>query len=101
MSGPRRLLAAAALLLVVPTGCGRRNGPPYANNDLQLLTAYAAKEICSCVFVMGQSEEFCGRFTRANPNLNDACRQLVQTANEAGGVDNITVILVRLAPKAA
>lgn len=71
MTAARRLLAAAAacLLVLAPSGCGRKNGPPYANNDLQLLTAYAAKEICSCVFVMGQSDEFCGRWTRANPNL--------------------------------
>ena len=35
------------------------------------------------------------RIIRANPNLNDACRALVQAANDNGGVDNITVVLVR------
>lgn len=50
-------------------GCGKTSAPPYNNNDLQLLTSYAAKELCSCVFVMGMSDDFCGRFTRANPNL--------------------------------
>lgn len=32
---------------------------------------------------------------RAAPNLQDACARLVRAANEAGGVDNITVVLVR------
>jgi hypothetical protein len=41
----------------------------YDNNDLQLLTSYAAKEICSCVFVMGRDEDFCGRWAKAAPNL--------------------------------
>jgi protein phosphatase len=35
------------------------------------------------------------RIVRANPNLNDACRELVAAANAQGGVDNITVVLVR------
>jgi protein phosphatase len=46
------------------------------------------------------SDEKMAKIVRANPNLNEACRQLVQSANEAGGVDNITVILVRMMPKA-
>ena len=41
------------------------------------------------------SDENIARIIRANPNLNDACRALVQAANDNGGVDNITVVLVR------
>ena len=48
----------------------------------------------------GFFERLMAKIVRANPNLNEACRQLVQSANEAGGVDNITVILVRMMPKA-
>src|SRR5262245_13533737 len=58
----------AALLLLC--GCGTDGGlREYRNNDLQLLTAYAAKEICSCVFVMGQTDEFCARWAKASPDL--------------------------------
>jgi protein phosphatase len=39
------------------------------------------------------------RIVRSTPVLQDACRTLVQTANDAGGVDNITVILVRAITK--
>ncbi len=41
----------------------------YNNNDLQLLTAYSAKEMCSCLFVMGQTEDFCVRFTKQAPDV--------------------------------
>jgi hypothetical protein len=41
----------------------------YSHNDLRMLTAYRAKEVCSCLFVQGQSEEFCRAYTVANPNL--------------------------------
>jgi serine/threonine protein phosphatase PrpC len=41
------------------------------------------------------SDERIARIVRSTPVLEDACNALVQAANEAGGVDNITVILVR------
>jgi hypothetical protein len=63
----RRALVAAALLAL--PGCGKTNGPPYNNNDLQLLTAYTAKELCSCVFVMGRDDDFCAAWARQSPNL--------------------------------
>jgi hypothetical protein len=62
----RALLVAAALALA---GCGKTNGPPYDNNDLQLLTAYTAKEMCSCVFAMGRDDDFCAAWTRQSPDL--------------------------------
>ena len=62
----RQLLALVTLLLV-GAGCG--SDDEYQNHDLTLVTSYAAQEMCSCLFVMGQSEDFCVRFTRANPNV--------------------------------
>lgn len=47
--------------------CSRPNSPRYLHNDLQLATAYAAKETCSCVFVMEMDEAFCRRWTKAQP----------------------------------
>ena len=41
----------------------------YSHNDLRMLTAYRAKEVCSCLFVQQQSEAFCEAYTVANPNL--------------------------------
>jgi hypothetical protein len=49
--------------------CGSDGGRVYDNHDLQLLTSYAAKELCSCIFVMGQSEAFCARWTKAAPDV--------------------------------
>ena len=40
-------------------------------------------------------EEDIARIVRAHDDLNDGCRELVAAANERGGVDNITVVLVR------
>jgi protein phosphatase len=36
------------------------------------------------------------RIVRSTPILDDACKHLIQAANDAGGVDNITVVLVRV-----
>jgi hypothetical protein len=41
----------------------------YQRNDLQLLTAHAAKEMCSCVFVFGRDEDFCSAWVKAAPDL--------------------------------
>ncbi len=40
-------------------------------------------------------DEDIARIVRAHDDLNDGCRELVAAANERGGVDNITVVLVR------
>jgi len=45
------------------------------------------------------SDERMARIIRSAPVLSDACRALVQAANDAGGTDNITVILVRTVAK--
>ena len=41
----------------------------YDNNDLELTTAYRAREFCSCAFVMEQDDEFCIRWTRSSPDV--------------------------------
>lgn len=41
----------------------------YQDNDLELLTRYRAKDMCSCLFVMGRGKDYCSRWTRQPPNL--------------------------------
>ncbi len=45
------------------------------------------------------TDERIGRIVRAASSLEDACTQLVRAANEAGGVDNITVVLIHATPR--
>ncbi len=62
--------ALVAAILALAGSCGSSDKPrQYNNNDLELLTSYAAKEICSCVFVMGRDDDFCGAWAKASPNL--------------------------------
>ncbi len=64
----RRL--ATGLLLAGMLGCtAESNGPPYSYNDTMLLTGYTAKDACSCLFVMEQTEEYCRAWVVANPPL--------------------------------
>ena len=71
-----------AALAIAGAGCGDGARRTYDNNDLQLVTGYAAKELCSCLFVMRQSEAFCERWTRASPNIRsfhvDRARRTVE-----------------------
>ncbi len=64
----RRLLV---VLTVLSSACATTVGHhrPYQTGDLKLVTAYTAKETCSCLFVMNQSEEFCRAWTKAAPNV--------------------------------
>jgi len=41
-------------------------------------------------------EKELGRIIKDNPTLHQACQEMVDSANDAGGPDNISVILVRL-----
>jgi|LNFM01.1.fsa_nt_gb hypothetical protein len=68
-SSLRRTIASATLVAVGALASCEGDPRPYGNHDLALLTSYAAKEMCSCVFVMKKDEPFCLRFTRANPNI--------------------------------
>ena len=60
-----RVLGMGLLL----TGCADHDGEAisYANSDLELTSSYAATEVCSCIFVMEQDEDFCRAWTKANP----------------------------------
>ena len=62
------LLAALLVLLVlVPVldGCDAT----YSDNDLELLTRYRAKNLCSCLFVMERGEKYCSAWTSQAPRL--------------------------------
>lgn len=39
----------------------------YDNGLFELAAGFAAKEACSCVFVLGRDEEFCATWTRVSP----------------------------------
>ena len=43
-------------------------------------------------------EEIQARLTRCLPDLDRAAHELVAAANERGGEDNITVLLIRFEP---
>ena len=57
------------LLLFFVLGLGTGCAEGYSHNDLRMLTAYRAKEVCSCLFVQQQSEDYCRAYTVAFPNL--------------------------------
>jgi hypothetical protein len=64
--------------------CG---GEGYSRNDLQLLTAYTAKETCSCLFVMEQTEEYCRAWTKASPAVATWSADLeARTVDSAAGL---------------
>lgn len=60
----KKLLALAAFALILSCSNGR-----YSRNDLQLVAAYQAREMCSCLYVMEQDESWCRAWTRASPNV--------------------------------
>lgn len=61
----RRIALVSGLFLL--TSCGGDGTRTYERNDLQLLSGYTAKEACSCLFVMEQTEAFCRNWVRASP----------------------------------
>ncbi|MDY7231394.1 hypothetical protein [Hyalangium rubrum] len=61
----RALILGAVLPLLA--SCESKGRRPYDNNDLQLVTAYTAKDACSCLFVMERDEAFCHAFVQASP----------------------------------
>lgn len=62
----KRAVLLGALLPVL-AACESSGGRMYDNNDLQLVTAYTAKDACSCLFVMEREEAFCQAFVKASP----------------------------------
>jgi hypothetical protein len=75
---------ALALAVALLASCGGSSSRPYSRNDLQLLTAYGAKESCSCLFVLEQPEDFCLALTRQSPAIDtvrvDRSKKSVETA---------------------
>jgi len=67
MSGRTPVRALLGALAAFGLGCGEARS--YDRNDLELLTSYTAKEACSCLFVLGQPEQFCAIWTKQNPPL--------------------------------
>jgi len=56
------------LLLLLLVSC--HHGPPkYDAGILHLASGFSAKEVCSCVFVMGRDEAFCKEWTRVSPDV--------------------------------
>ena len=84
MKPSRLALVLAASVATLSCGRGDTVQRPYDNNDLQLVTAYTAKDFCSCVFVMERSEDYCRRWTAASPAVAtvrvDYEERTVQTA---------------------
>lgn len=56
-------LLLLSLMLVGLAACESR----YQENDLELITAYRAKTMCSCMFTEGNSEEFCAAYSLQSP----------------------------------
>ena len=48
--------------------------------------------------IMVEESEIERRLQAAGDTLAETCRTMVERANEAGGYDNITLILLRVAP---
>ena len=63
----KRLLAA--LLMTAALGC---DAGAYGKNDLQLITAYTAKMMCSCLFVMERDEAYCRAWSKQSPAVASA-----------------------------
>jgi len=76
----RILLCCAALL----SAAACSNSGRYERNDLELVTAYTAKDFCSCMFVMERDEGYCRAWTKANPQVArievDTQHKLVRTS---------------------
>lgn len=71
-------------LVPVLASCGSSSRRVYDNNDLELVTAYTAKDACSCLFVMEREEAFCRAFVKADPAVAqltiDSEKKVVETS---------------------
>ena len=65
----KRAVLAVLLGALVPVlaSCESKGRRRYENNDLVLVTAYTAKDACTCLFVMERDEAFCRAFVKASP----------------------------------
>ena len=64
-------LAAAAAFLSCGGGVNSAGDREYTRNDLQLITAFTAKSMCSCLFVMEMDEDYCKVWAKQNPPVAD------------------------------
>lgn len=84
----RRAVLAVLLGALVPVlgsceSAGRRR---YENNDLVLVTAYTAKDACTCLFVMERDEAFCRAFVKASPAVAQLTIDMENKAVETSAV---------------
>lgn len=59
-----RMVLLAGLL----AGCGPKTAR-YDNSLFELGSGFAAKEVCSCLFVSGHDERFCADWVRVKPDV--------------------------------
>jgi hypothetical protein len=62
----RPLLGLAAVLAL---SCGGGTSRQYNNNDLVLAVSHAARDACSCLFVMELDDASCQAWVRASPDV--------------------------------
>jgi hypothetical protein len=85
----RRMGLAVLLgaLLPVLSSCDKgTHRHRYPNNDLVLVTAYTAKDACSCLFVMEREEEYCRAFVKADPSVASLTIDREQKAVESSAL---------------
>lgn len=51
------------------SSCERGGRRMYDNNELELVTAYTAKDACTCLFVMEREEAYCRAWVAAIPGV--------------------------------
>lgn len=79
----RGFLIAAAVLAAA---CGPATPRHYDNNDLELVAAYAARDVCSCRFVMEQGDAFCAAWIKASPEVGRYSADLKAKTVEASAL---------------
>lgn len=56
-------------LLALWLACIPHRLPTYDASLFALASGFSAKEVCSCIFVAGRSEDECREWTRVSPNV--------------------------------